>query len=336
MNVKKRKEEHIEIVLKKNVSYDVKTGFDDVLLIHNSLPELCYDDVDLSTIFLKKKLSFPFIIGAMTGGCQRGWEINKRLAVVAERLSVGFALGSQRAMFVDPSLTKTYDVRGDAPSVPIIGNIGAQQLKEFCTEDILSGMEHLKVDAIAVHLNPLQEIIQKEGEKSTERTLECIRTLKRSTKLPIIVKETGAGISREVGKMLKEASIDYIDVSGAGGTSWSKVEALRGGLPGFEDWGIATVDSIVLNRDNGPLIASGGIRNGIHCAKSISLGASLCSAAFPFIKSLKHAERLLILWREQMRAAAFLVGAKNLEQLKKAKYIIIGKTRERLLAHGCI
>lgn len=321
-----RKKEHVEIALKSEVQYSKKSGFEKVELLHNALPEIDFEEIDLSTEFLGKKLRFPLLISAMTGGYPEARKINTELAAAAQRHGIAFALGSQRAMLENPSLKETYYVREVAPDIPVIGNIGAVQLKQYGVEQVLGLVSSVDADALAVHLNPLQEAIQPEGDRDFSGILEKINELCEKADFPIIVKETGAGISHDVALKLKEAGVAYLDVAGAGGTSWSKVEYARNGpTPGFEEWGIPTIESMIQCKCALPLIASGGIRSGIDVAKSIALGAELAGAAYPFLKALnKTQDRLeqeLSVWETQLKKAAFLTGCKNLKELKSAKLV---------------
>lgn len=322
----KRKGEHVETVLKKNVQYAQSSGFEDINFIHCALPEMSLSEVDLSCNFLGKKLSFPIIIEAMTGGYPNATGINKALASAAEKHKVAFGLGSQRAMLEDASLKSTYFVRDAAPSIPILGNIGAAQLKNYPIERIESLVSSIEADALAIHLNPLQEVVQPEGDKDFSGVLSAIEKLCGKLSVPVIAKETGAGISTEVALMLKNAGVKYIDVSGRGGTSWSKVEYARAknAVSGFEEWGIRTVDSMMMCKGLLPLIASGGIRSGMDAAKSIALGADFAGAAYPFLVALKNKKLDLVLdeWKVQMTITAFLSGSKTYGDLKKAKLII--------------
>ncbi len=320
----KRKDEHIRIVLQKNVQYSFGPGFDNFNFIHNALPEMSLRHADLSCKFLGTKLSAPLMISAMTGGYQQAERINKSLAKTAQKYGIAFALGSQRAMLENPSLVRTYDVRKEAPSVPVISNIGAVQLKKYGLEKIESLVSLVESDALAIHLNPLQEVIQAEGDHDFSEVLGSIEKVCESISVPVIVKETGAGMSKKVAEKLKAAGVSMIDVAGAGGTSWSRVEYERGGaIPGFEDWGITTVDSILMCRGILPLIASGGIRSGIDAAKAIALGAEMTGAAYPFLKAHEEGrlDEEIELWIAQMKLVAFLTGSRTYEELKEAELL---------------
>lgn len=319
-----RKKDHVELVVAKGAQYAKSAGFDKIELIHNALPEASLESIDLSSVFLGKNLKFPMIISAMTGGYADAERINKALASAAQKHGMAFGLGSQRAMMEDPSLASTFKVRGVAPDVPIIANIGAFQLKKYPVEKVESLVQSVEADALAVHLNPLQEAIQPEGDTDFTGVLEAIRNACDSLPVPVVAKETGAGMSQGVAILLKGAGVKYLDVAGAGGTSWSRVEYMRsGGVPGFEDWGLPTVESVIQCRGLLPIIASGGIRSGIDAAKSIALGADLAGAAYPFLKALEEnrLEEQIMLFQRQMRLCAFLTGCPTMAALKKAKLI---------------
>ena len=323
-----RKKEHVDIALRPDAQYSKKPGFEKIELLHNALPEISFDDVDLSIEFLGKKLHYPLLISAMTGGYNEAKRINEELAQAAQKHRIAFAVGSQRAMLETPSLKETYFVRDVAPDVPIIGNIGAVQLKKYGLEKVLGLVSAIEADALAVHLNPLQEIVQPEGDRDFSGVLDAISKLCDKAHFPIIVKEVGSGISQDVALKLKAAGVSYIDVAGAGGTSWSKVEYARDGpTPGFEEWGIPTLESLIQCRDTVPLIASGGVRNGMDIIKALALGAKLGGAAYPFLKALNQSQAKLDSelekWESQMKKAAFLTGCKNVEELKKAKLIFV-------------
>ncbi len=318
----KRKKDHIELSLRKESQYSFSAGFERVRLIHNSLPECSLLDVDASVKFLGRKISMPLVISAITGGYPKAKTINKGLAGAAQDAGVAFGLGSQRAMIENPKLTDTYRVRDVAPDIPVIANIGAAQLREYKISDIEHLVSAVEADALAVHLNPLQEVIQPEGDVNFSGVLAAIAKVCDKLDVPVIVKETGAGISDTVAMDLSGAGVDWIDVAGAGGTSWSRIEYMRGGrVPGFGDWGIPTVESIIMCRGILPMIASGGVRNGVDAAKAIALGADMAGAAQPFLEALLKGKIRdeLNLWKKQFRISMFLTGSKSVKELKKAK-----------------
>ncbi|RME79379.1 MAG: type 2 isopentenyl-diphosphate Delta-isomerase [Methanobacteriota archaeon] len=321
-DTERRKEEHIMRSLEGGSQYREGSGFERVKFLHNSLPEVDFDKIDTGVEAFGKKFGAPLMISGMTGGYAKAEGINKELACVAEEFSLAFGLGSQRAMLEKEELTKTYDVKKEAPSVFLIGNIGAYQLKEYSEERIAWMISKVELDALAIHLNPLQELIQPEGDRNWEGVKEAIGKHVESLDIPVIIKETGAGISPYVIDELKELGISWFDISGKGGTSWSKIEYMRGGsIEGFEEWGIATVDCLLMNRGKANIIASGGIRSGIDGAKAIALGAKFFGAAQPFLKAQQQGKlsETVGKWIEQLKGAMFLTGSKNIEELANAK-----------------
>lgn len=324
--ISSRKKEHVEMSLRAASQYVVGAGFDRIRLIHNAVPELDLDKVNLSSKFLGKRIKYPLMMTAMTGGYPKAKDINKKLAEAAQKHGVALGLGSQRAMIENPKLADTFKMRKYAPSVPIVANIGAFQLKKYPVKTIEKLVSDVDSDGLAIHLNALQEVIQPEGDKDYSGVLKAIAKTCDKLDVPVIVKETGAGIDRDAAEKLKAAGVSWIDVSGAGGTSWSRIEYLRskGAVPGFEDWGIPTVECLMMCRGVLPLIASGGVRNGIDAAKAIALGADIAGAAQPFLKALmkKQLDKELDMWEKQLRIAAFLTGSKNIDYLKAAKCML--------------
>jgi isopentenyl-diphosphate delta-isomerase len=317
-----RKKDHVELVLRKKAQYRKTTGFENIEFIHNALPEISLEDVDLSVDFLGKRLSYPIMITAMTGGYKDAKKINRDIAKAAQEHGLAFGVGSQRAMIEDPPLAGTFRVRDVAPDISLLANIGAFQLKRYSSEQIESLVSSIEADALAVHLNPLQEVVQPEGDTDFTGVLDAIRKTCENLDVPVVVKETGAGITQTVAEQLRDAGVSYLDVAGAGGTSWSKVEYLRAGpVPGFDNWGIPTSECIMLCRGVLPLIASGGIRHGVDGAKAIALGAELAGAAFPFLEAWKN-KRLdgyIETFKQQMRISAFLTGSKSHADLRHTK-----------------
>ena len=326
---KSRKDDHIRICLEKQVEFAKSNGFERIELEHRALPEMSRDDINLSTKFLGKKFSSPIFIEAMTGGTKSGEKINKNLAKAAEALGIGMGVGSQRAMLEDAKLTRTYFLRDVAPNVFLLGNIGAAQLRQYEMDKILSLAGLINADGLAVHLNVAQELAQKEGDKSWKGIYSDIKQLCSEAKFPVVVKETGCGISGELSRKLAFAGAKAIDIAGAGGTSWVKVDAYRTDedVTHLEEWGIPTADALkdVVANVKIPIIASGGIRTGIGVAKAIAMGASLAGIALPLLKPATeswtsvrdHLEKII----SQLEDAMFLVGAKNLNELRKVRVI---------------
>jgi len=336
MSIAKRKIDHINLALKKDVSFrTISTGFEDVFVFHNSLPELDFRNVDTSAVFLGRKLSSPVLIDAITGGFAGAEKINRKLAAAAENEGIAFAMGSQRAMLQDSSLSYTYKVRDVAPSIPIIGNIGIANLDRATISKLDSAIKEVDADALAIHLNPLQEAIQKEGDKDFKGKLGLINEVCDSVDVPVIAKEVGHGMSPDVLKELSKTKVKMINVAGAGGTSWTKIESLRSdSSSSFNEDGIPTVVSLANARrlTKKALIVSGGIRSGTDIAKGIVLGAEIGGAALPFLHAYKSnsIERLIQNWREDLKIFMFSRGAKDLKELARLKPVIIGKMADLL------
>jgi isopentenyl-diphosphate delta-isomerase len=306
------------------------------------LPELDYDDIDLSTTFLGHKFSAPLIIDSMTGGTDEATMINGRLGELAEKYGFGMGLGSQRAGLKSEELAATYSIaRKNAPNAFLIANIGGAQLaKGLSIDDARRIVKMIKANALVVHLNPLQELVQPEGEPKYKGVLAKISELVRSMDIPVIVKEVGAGISREVAIKLEMARVSAINVAGAGGTSWAGVEKLRADMikdkkkarlgEMFWDWGIPTAASLIEARKavKVPLVASGGLRNGLEIAKCVALGASMAAMAYPFLKAAAQSREALFGFAdsvlEELRSAMFLTGSANVRVLASSRYILTG------------
>jgi len=342
----KRKAEHIRICLEKKAQAKTgATGFADVKFVHRSLPEINREDINLSTSFLKKTFSAPVIVGAMTGGTEEAVEINQNIAMAVEKLGLGMGLGSQRAAIENFSLEKTFSVaRKAAPNAFLIANIGGIQLVHgYGTKEVKKIVEMIDADAVAIHLNALQEAVQPEGQTRFKGVLAKIGEVASKIDQPVIVKETGAGISAEDAEALKNAGVAAIDVGGVGGTSFAAVEYYRGekGLgEAFWDWGIPTVVSIVevVQSTELPVIASGGIRTGVDIAKALTLGANLASIIQPVletaVKSSEDTEQLLLELINELRNVLFLVGAKDIASLTNVPLVICNETAEWLKIRG--
>ena len=347
MTTSSRKMDHIRICLDRSVETEPKP-FDDLMLIHKALPEISEAEIDTSCLFLGRKIKAPLMITGMTGGHPEAQEINMNLAEAAQEMGVALGLGSQRAALEDPMQVKTFSmVREVAPDVPIVGNIGAVQLRESGPEVLDRLAEMIDADAMAVHLNFLQESVQPEGDRDASGVLEAIASARSS--VPVIVKETGAGLSGEVASELLEAGVKIVDVSGVGGTSWSVVEAHRAEETGdleslhmgriFKSWGIPTPVSIVECAFAGAdVISTGGVRNGIDVAKSLALGASMAGMALPLLapacRCPKDVEKTLKEYIRALRMSMFLTGCKDLSRLRSAQVVILGRTREILEQRG--
>ncbi len=345
--IKQRKKEGIDIPLQKNVqAKTTSTYLEYVRLVHNALPEVDYDDIDTSMTFLGKRFSAPIIIDSMTGGTDEATVINGRLGELAEKYGFGMGLGSQRAGLKSEELAATYSIaRKNAPNAFLIANIGGAQLsKGFTVDEAKKIVKMIGANALVVHLNPLQELVQPEGEPRYKGVLAQISELAKTIDVPLIVKEVGAGISKEVAIKLEMANISAINIAGAGGTTWAGVEKIRaeslkddlkkhlGEM--FWDWGIPTAASLIEVRRavKLPLIASGGLRNGLEVAKCIALGASMAAMAYPFLQTAAQSRESLFAFADtilaELKSTMFLVGAKNIAALASSRYILTG-----MLAH---
>ncbi len=355
MTTSDRKIEHLLLCVEKDVEAHKTTlglrasGFDDIHLMHNCLPEIDKKALDLDIEFLGKKLRAPLLIASMTGGHPDTKAVNAALAGAAEELGIGIGVGSQRAAIEDPGLEDSFRiVRDRAPSAFIYGNVGAAQLNEFGIEGIERAVEMIGADAMAIHLNFLQEAIQPEGNINAKGCLAAIKKICTDLSVPVILKETGAGISHSQAIAICEAGAAAIDVGGLGGTSWAGVETYRAQKRGdmisyhlgkqFWNWGIPTAVSIVESSITVPVIATGGIRSGIDVAKSLALGASLCGVALPLVapalKGNKDVVDKLALVIEELRAAMFLCGCSTVEDFDKTPVVITGSTKEYLDQRG--
>ncbi len=349
----KRKADHIRISLNQNIQAgSVKTGFEDADLIHRALPEIDKERIDLSTKVFGHKFSAPLIAGAITGGTQEAMKINATIAEAAEELGLGMGVGSQRAALENRKLERTFAItRKKAPTAFLIANIGGVQLtNRYGLREARRAVEMIEADAIAIHLNALQETAQPEGQTNFAGILKKICEIAQELDTPIIAKETGAGIAAEEAKKLEAAGVKGIDVSGAGGTSFAAVEYYRakGKKSGrtkrlgevFWDWGIPTVVSVVEVSETVkvPVIASGGMRTGVDVAKSFALGASLASFSRPIleaaVKGVKATCDTLSLLTEELKNTMFLVGANTIQKLHGTPIVLTGRTSELLRMRG--
>jgi isopentenyl-diphosphate delta-isomerase len=349
----RRKLDHIRISLNQNVqARNATTGFEDIRFVHKALPEIDRSEIDLSTNVFGHKFSAPLIAGAITGGTEEAEKINATIAEAVEKLGLGMGVGSQRAALEDKKYERTFSIaRKKAPTAFLIANIGGIQLVNgYGLKEVKRAIDMIEANAMAIHLNALQETAQLEGQTNFQGILESIGKLTQDLDKPTIVKETGAGIAAEEAKKLEHAGIEGIDVSGAGGTSFAAVEYYRAkarkktsqrGLGAvFWDWGIPTAASIVEVSQTVkiPVIGSGGIRCGVDIAKSLALGASLTSLSQPILQSavlgVRETVDTLSLLIEELRNVMFLVGASSIAQLRKAPIVVTGKTLEWLQMRG--
>jgi isopentenyl-diphosphate delta-isomerase len=332
-----RKLEHLRINLKEDVQYRQTTnGLERYHFVHQALPDLNLDEIDLSTSFFDKPLRAPLLISSMTGGADEADRINQTLAAAAQATGIAMGLGSQRAAIEDETLAYSYQVRRVAPGILLFANLGAVQLNyTYSIDQCRRAVEMIQADALILHLNAMQEAVQSGGNTNWKGLLPKIEKICRTLQVPVIAKEVGFGISEDAARQLANAGVTAIDVAGSGGTSWSAVEAqrapssfLRSLAETFWDWGIPTAASLQNVRRAAPnlrLIASGGIRDGLEAAKCIALGASLVGYASPMLKLADRGVEATIegikLIKEELRTAMFGASAANLDALRHTQYL---------------
>jgi isopentenyl-diphosphate delta-isomerase len=327
-----RKADHIRINLTENVQSGRTTGLEDYSFPHQALPELDLDKVKLEGSLFGKKISAPLLISSMTGGTAEAGKINLVLAEAAQAAGIPMGVGSQRAALEDNSLASSFQVRKTAPDIPLFANLGAIQLNYGRTaEDTQRAVDMIEADALILHLNPLQEAVMRDGNTNFANLIDKIEKVCQTLSVPVIAKEVGWGISKEAALMLVEAGISAIDVAGAGGTSWTEVEMHRAETEtqrqvssSFVNWGIPTSESIQIVRESAPhlpIIASGGIRNGVEVAKTIALGASLAGMAGPFLKAASQSPDAVLQVIDrittEIRISMFASGARDLKALSE-------------------
>ena len=331
-----RKEQHVRLAVGRDVRFrDKTTGLEHWSFVHNALPELSLEEIDTSAPFLGRTLRLPFMVSSMTGGYAGALAINRSLARVCQEAGIALGVGSQRQALENASYHRTFSVvREAAPDIPVVGNLGAAEVARLASADPARRLvELVGADAFAVHLNPLQELLQPEGTPDFRGVLRGIAMLVRELPVPVIVKEVGTGISPEVARRLLDAGVRIIDVAGAGGTSWAGVEALRSPdrpfAERFWDWGIPTAEAVesVARLRHAPeeftLIASGGIASGLDAAKCLALGADLAASARPMLQALTRGgeqglRRCLQGWEAELRAVMFLTGSRTTAELRRA------------------
>lgn len=329
----RRKADHIRINLEENVEFpNLTNGFEHYRLTHQALPELDLLTVDLSAALLGKQLAVPLLISSMTGGTEQAASINRNLALGAQARGVAMGLGSQRAGLEQPETAATFRVRDVAPDILLFANLGAVQLNYgYSVSQCRRAVEMIGADALILHLNPLQEALQADGNWNWVGLLPRIEAVCRGVGVPVVVKEVGWGISEAVARRLVEVGVAAIDVAGAGGTSWSEVEShraptatLRELARAFADWGIPTAEALQMAQRGAPgvpLIASGGMRTGIEAAKALALGASAVGIASPFLKAaVESAEQVTATidqFMAELRIAMFCAGAGRVAALRE-------------------
>ena len=336
-DIEQRKDQHLDLVLAEDVERQgVSPLFEDVHLVHDALPELSIEGLRLETTILGKRLRSPLLIVGMTGGTERAGAINRDLAAVAQAHGVAFGLGSQRAMHSAPDRAVTYSVRSVAPDALVFGNVGAQQIAQMGVPAVRELADRIEADALFVHLNPAQELVQPGGDRNFVGCLDAIRQLVDVLGPRVWIKETGCGLSRSVAQRLVAAGVGGLDVSGAGGTSWTRVEQLR--ATGVQEqlgrelggWGIPTAVAVSVVSDLGvPVVASGGVRTGIDVAKGLALGATLGGLALPFLKAHQKSgptgvDEALQAIEASLRSAMLLTGSVDVAALRRKPRVLTG------------
>ncbi|MBI3725858.1 type 2 isopentenyl-diphosphate Delta-isomerase [bacterium] len=327
-----RKDQHLDLCLHEDIGARVTTGFERYRLRHRALPELDLAEVSLETELLGKRLRAPLIIAGMTGGTERGGEVNRRLARAAARTGIALGLGSGRSLVERPEAAATFDVREQAgPATLILANVGAVQLGlGFGRDELVRVVRACRADALALHLNALQEAVQPEGQPRFKGLAARLAEVLPALPFPCLLKETGSGFSEEDARVALAVGAAGVDVSGAGGTSWARVEGHRGGArvralgEAFGGWGIPTAESVVRCRavlpERSVLIASGGISSGIDAAKALALGADAVAVARPFLKAAHEGEDALVetieRWKKELQVALFCTGSSNVAALR--------------------
>lgn len=330
-----RKDQHLDVILAGLAAHGLANGFGEVRFVHEALPDLDHGKIDLGTDFLGRRLKAPLLISSMTGGPARAEAINARLAEAAQHLGIALAVGSQRAALEAEGATPGLDMalRLKAPDTPILANIGAAQLtRGFGVDEARRVLDMIAADALIVHLNPLQEACQPEGDRDWWGVGAALEALVKAIDAPVVVKETGAGISAATARRLFAIGVAAVDVAGAGGSNWATVEGERAEGKGdkahaaaFADWGIPTARAIAEVRaacPKGVIIGSGGIRDGVEAAKAIRLGADMVGQAAGVLTAatvstdavVDHFQTLI----RQMRTVCFCTGSANLTALRKA------------------
>ncbi len=338
-----RKDDHIRINLEEDVSFpQLTTGLERYHFVHQALPELDLAEIDPGVTLFGKRLSAPLLVSSMTGGTERAETINRRLAEAVQSQGLAMGVGSQRTALEAPETVPSFNVRGYAPDALLFANLGAVQLNYgYGVDQCRAAVEMIEADALILHLNPLQEVLQAGGDANWKGLLAKIEAICRHLDVPVIVKEVGWGISRRVARLLMQAGVRAIDVAGAGGTSWSQVEMHRAPderfrrLAGaFCNWGIPTATSLVTVRQvraemgvpDLPIFASGGMRSGQDVAKAVALGADLVGLASPFLKKAIESTAAVVeemeILETEMRIAMFCAGAADIAQLRTPGVLI--------------
>ena len=347
-----RKGDHVRLAAGEAGARRGQPGFDDVQLVHRALPEVDHDAIDLGIDILGRQLALPLLISAMTGGYAEGGRINATLARAAERHGIAMGVGSQRAALRDPSLAATYAVaRTEAPTALLMANVGAAQLVEqngsppLGVDDLRRLAEMIRADALVVHLNAVQELVMPEGDRNARGWTDAIGRVANGLSIPVVVKETGGGLSEEVARTLAGIGVAALDVGGRGGTSFAAIEGERARERGdargvaladeLDSWGIPTVASVVFAARAGlPVIATGGVRSGLDAARAIGLGARAVGVARPLLQAALAGDAAVDAWIERfssgLRGALFLTGSARIGDLAQRPVVVSGEPRRWL------
>jgi isopentenyl-diphosphate delta-isomerase len=350
------KAEHVSVALSQDVSAPQRANWTDIQFVHQALPEVDLDEIDTSVNFLGRTLRYPIFISSLTGGHPDVTSINRNLARAAEHYGLALGVGSQRAGIVNPDVASTYAVTCDhAPNAFLIANIGAPQLiaqprhPAFTLEQVQQAIAMIRANALAVHMNSLQEAAQSEGDRRALGEAAALKALTGQLALPVIAKETGAGVCREQALLLRSCGVSAIDVGGAGGSSMTVMEAARSKSRGdegsmnigllYRDWGIATPIAVVEAGVAGlPLISTGGVRSGLDIARALALGATLAGMGFPFLKAASESYEAVCALLEsvvaELKVAMQLSGASSISQLREVDVVVTGETRNWLTLRG--
>lgn len=344
-DIAKRKSDHIKIAVHEDVEYRITTWLEYVIMPHSPIPEVDYSAISTERTFLDRRFGAPIVIEGMTGGTEEGMRINGNLAIVAEKYNIPMGIGSQRIAISNPQTAGTFRIARElGPHVFLMANIGATQLIQRGVEFAWQAVKMIDANALVVHLNPLQELIQPRGDTAFSGLLSKLREVVREIGTHVIVKEVGCGFTYSAAMKLWEIGVDALDVAGAGGTNWTEIERLRALEAGavdkaelaetYREWGIPTAASVleVAEIEGLEMIASGGVKSGLDVAKLLCLGAEMVGLARPFLKAAVESdaavERLLKKLISEVKAAAFLTGSSSMDQLARVKPVIFGPLKE--------
>jgi isopentenyl-diphosphate delta-isomerase len=339
VGTKRRKSEHIDIVAEGVGAFEKTTWLEYIDLLPCALPDFSFKDISTTLVFLTRTFSLPIFISGMTGGTEESKNINLCLARVAKRFNVPLGIGSQRAMIEDESATRSYMVKECEPDIFLAGNIGVTTLRSFGSRKVREALKRIGADCVCIHINPLQEVLQKEGDKDFSGALDAIKDALDTFDCPIIVKEVGCGFSRKVLEQLKAIGVSVVDVAGAGGTSFAKIELLRAGLHdraefhGISEFGIPTAIALLETQGVGlDVIGSGGIRSGLDVVKVLALGARMAGIGAPFLQILKKdGEDGVFLFMDHLtqaiKSVMITLGCRSLEALRNVERILLDPLR---------